>query len=244
MLSRLRPPRRRASVALLTLVVIVCASATAFAQLDPLLFVKRVPPTVIVVFDTSLRMLDDGAGNVYDPSFYSTTADAPVMGRSRTSTRARRKRTGASTRNFQYDSMLGGRYVADSITAVPAVWDPANALTSNAAGRHRLHGSDQIRHREERPRGGCDRQFQQLHALGPRQAAPGQRRNGASRRTATSPCASPTRRRSTSATRRPATAGPRSSASTRRASARRTRRSSCRSARPWFSRPTTRPPAC
>ena len=80
LLSKLRHTRRRASVALLTLVVIVCASATAFAQLDPLLFVKRVPPTVIVIFDTSLRMLDDGAGNVYDPNFYSTTADAPVMG--------------------------------------------------------------------------------------------------------------------------------------------------------------------
>ena len=66
-------------MALLTLVVTICASATAFAQLDPLLFVKRVPPTVIVIFDTSFRMLDDGAGNVYDPSFYSTTADAPVM---------------------------------------------------------------------------------------------------------------------------------------------------------------------
>ena len=45
-------------------------STTAFAQLDPLLFIKRVPPTVIVVIDTSMRMLEDGSGNFYDPNFY------------------------------------------------------------------------------------------------------------------------------------------------------------------------------
>ena len=50
-------------------------SSTAFAQLDPLLFVKRVPPTVILVVDTSLRMLEDGAGRYYDPNTYSTGAD-------------------------------------------------------------------------------------------------------------------------------------------------------------------------
>ena len=49
-------------------------SATASAQLDPLLFVKRVPPTVIIVVDTSLRMLEDGNGNYYDPVvYYSST---------------------------------------------------------------------------------------------------------------------------------------------------------------------------
>ncbi len=132
LLSKLRHTRRRASVALLTLVVIVCASATAFAQLDPLLFVKRVPPTVIVIFDTSLRMLDDGAGNVYDPNFYSTAADAPVMGAFPNINTGTTKTYRRVYSNFQYDNMLGGRYVADSITAVPAVWDPANALTSNA----------------------------------------------------------------------------------------------------------------
>ena len=109
LLSKLRHTRRRASVALLTLVVIVCASATAFAQLDPLLFVKRVPPTVIVIFDTSLRMLDDGAGNVYDPNFYSTTADAPVMGAFPNINTGTTKTYRRVYRNFQYDNMLGGR---------------------------------------------------------------------------------------------------------------------------------------
>ena len=56
-------------------------STTAFAQLDPLLFIKRVPPTVIVVFDTSLRMLEDGNGNFYDPNFYVVANDAGGDGR-------------------------------------------------------------------------------------------------------------------------------------------------------------------
>jgi hypothetical protein len=119
-------------VGLLTLAATVFASATAFAQLDPLLFVKRVPPTVIVVFDTSLRMLDDGNGNIYDPNFYSTTADAPVMAAFPNINTATTKTYRRVYRNFQYEA-AGGRYVADSIAAVPAVWDPANALTSNAA---------------------------------------------------------------------------------------------------------------
>jgi len=55
-------------------------SATVMAQLDPLLFMKRVPPTVIVVMDTSLRMLEDGNGNFYDPNFYKVADDPTVMG--------------------------------------------------------------------------------------------------------------------------------------------------------------------
>ena len=58
----------------------VCWSVTVTAQLDPLYFMKRVPPTVIVVMDTSLAMLEDGAGNFYDPSFYKVADDPTVMG--------------------------------------------------------------------------------------------------------------------------------------------------------------------
>ena len=53
-------------------------TATASAQLDPLLFVKRVPPTVIIVFDNSFRMMEDGSGFYYDPITYNVAADAPV----------------------------------------------------------------------------------------------------------------------------------------------------------------------
>ena len=63
----------------MALALTLWGSATAFAQLDPLLFIKRVPPTVIIVVDSSLRMLEDGNGRWYDPNFYSTTADPAVM---------------------------------------------------------------------------------------------------------------------------------------------------------------------
>ena len=64
LLSRLR---RRVGAGFLGLVAVLLWSTTASAQLDPLLFIKRVPPTVIIVMDTSLQMLEDGSGNFYDP---------------------------------------------------------------------------------------------------------------------------------------------------------------------------------
>ena len=107
------------------------ASTTAFAQLDPLLFIKRVPPTVIVVFDTSMRMLEDGNGNWYDPNFYRVSDDLAVMPAflniNTTTTKTYRR----VYRNLQLGSS-GAKYTADTIAATPAVWDPANALTSNA----------------------------------------------------------------------------------------------------------------
>ena len=71
--------RRSRAAVLFTLLLTFWWSSTASAQLDPLLFIKRVPPTIIVVFDTSLRMLDDGSGNFYDPNFYRVADDAAVM---------------------------------------------------------------------------------------------------------------------------------------------------------------------
>jgi hypothetical protein len=65
-----------------TMLVAVCA-APAAAQLDPLLFVKRVPPNVIILVDTSMRMLEDGNGYYYDPREYQTSQDtnaATVLG--------------------------------------------------------------------------------------------------------------------------------------------------------------------
>ena len=51
---------------------------TASAQLDPLLFVKRVPPTVVIAFDTSFAMLEDADGNYYDPNTYMVADDPTV----------------------------------------------------------------------------------------------------------------------------------------------------------------------
>jgi hypothetical protein len=124
---------RRAASACLAAAVVACWSATVSAQLDPLLFLKRVPPTVIVVMDTSLRMLEDGEGNFYDPNFYRTADDPAVVATAfpglnpLTTTTYRR-----IVRNRQ-NAASPGRHTADSITAVPAIWDPAAPLTSNNA---------------------------------------------------------------------------------------------------------------
>jgi hypothetical protein len=129
----MRRARRGAATVALAIAAMIWSSATAFAQLDPLLFVKRVPPTVIVVVDTSFRMLDDGSGNIYDPSFYSTTADPGVMPSFPNINAGTTKTYRRIYKNLQYDgAVLGGRYTADAISAVPAVWDPADALTSNS----------------------------------------------------------------------------------------------------------------
>ena len=105
-------------------------STTAFAQLDPLLFLKRVPPTVIVVFDTSMRMLEDGSGNWYDPNFYRVSDDPGVMPAFPSINPATTKTYRRVYRNLQVVA-APGKYTADTIAATPAVWDPANALTSN-----------------------------------------------------------------------------------------------------------------
>ena len=128
-----RPVRRRAGgAALLATIVAFFWSTTAFAQLDPLLFIKRVPPTVIVVFDTSMAMLEDGSGSFYDPNFYVVTDDAAVMPAFPNINTATTRTYRRVYRNLQ-SSASPGKYTADIIAATPAVWDPANALTSNAA---------------------------------------------------------------------------------------------------------------
>src|SRR6476620_2223112 len=101
------------------------------AQLDPLYFMKRVPQTVIVVMDTSLRMLEDGNGNFYDPNFYKVADDPAVMGAFAAVGTAKTYRR--IYKNLQY-AASPGKYTADSISAVAAAWDPANPLTSADAG--------------------------------------------------------------------------------------------------------------
>ena len=116
LLSRLR---RRAGAGFLGLVAVLLWSTTASAQLDPLLFIKRVPPTVIIVMDTSLQMLEDGSGNFHDPGTYSTAADPAVMGafsNINPSTTAWYRRV---FRGMSYDP-APGRYVASTIAASPA----------------------------------------------------------------------------------------------------------------------------
>ena len=124
--------RRSRAAVLFTLLLTFWWSSTASAQLDPLLFIKRVPPTIIVVFDTSLRMLDDGSGNFYDPNFYRVADDAAVMSAFPNINVATTKTYRRVYRNL-VNASSGVRFTADSIAATAAVWDPANALTSNNA---------------------------------------------------------------------------------------------------------------
>ena len=123
--------RRGGATALLAVLVSFWWSTSAFAQLDPMLFIKRVPPTVIVVFDTSLRMLEDGSDNFYDPNFYVVSDDAGAMAAFPTiggATKTYRR----VYRNLQ-NAASPGKYTADAMQGTAAVWDPANALTSNNA---------------------------------------------------------------------------------------------------------------
>ena len=66
--------RRLAPALLLALAGTLAVVPPAAAQLDPLLFLKRSKPNVILVVDTSHRMLYDGAGAYYDPADYATTS--------------------------------------------------------------------------------------------------------------------------------------------------------------------------
>jgi hypothetical protein len=60
---------RRAARAAAALIVLAAADP-AFAQLDPLLFLKRTQPNVVFVVDTAERMQSDADGTYYDPAEY------------------------------------------------------------------------------------------------------------------------------------------------------------------------------
>lgn len=116
---RLRPaPARRRATALVCVAITCWWTATASAQLDPLLFVKRVPPTVIIVVDTNLRMLEDGNGGFYDPVDYLVSNDSTV---------ATALGVGAATRyrriysNLLYENVQDAttKFEATTITGVP-----------------------------------------------------------------------------------------------------------------------------
>jgi hypothetical protein len=124
--------RRSGATVLLAVLVTLWWSSTASAQLDPLLFIKRVPPTIIVVMDTSVRMLEDGSGNFYDPNFYVVSDDAAAMLSFPSISSATTKTYRRTFSNLQY-AASPGKYTANSIAATAAAWDPANALTSNSA---------------------------------------------------------------------------------------------------------------
>ena len=102
---------------------LLAAPTPAFAQLDPLLFLKTSPtstntlqPNVIIAVDTSQRMQFDSADTYYDPATYARTLAAHEVAlgldASNTSTRYLRKYLG-----FRYQSS-GDKYGATKIEAV------------------------------------------------------------------------------------------------------------------------------
>ncbi|HXG71167.1 MAG TPA: hypothetical protein VNJ04_11240, partial [Gemmatimonadaceae bacterium] len=114
-----RTGRRLTTV--LTLALICWWTATTAAQLDPLLFVKRVPPTVIIVLDTGLRMLEDGDGFYYDPVTYTTANDTPVataLGVTTLSLTYRRRYKSLTYENVQDAST---KFEATDILATPSL---------------------------------------------------------------------------------------------------------------------------
>jgi len=97
--------------------MVVGLANQAVAQLDPLLFLKRVPPNVIIVLDTSFRMLDDGEGDYYDPHTYTSSGTDLV--RSRSALQRHRYRRRFTKLTFNSSVTGAGRYSAETIVVVP-----------------------------------------------------------------------------------------------------------------------------
>jgi hypothetical protein len=111
---------RQIATSLTAAAAVLWWSATPSAQLDPLLFIRRVPPTVILAVDTSLRMLEDGTGRYYDPNTYSVVLDPPVstaFGLSALTSSTYRR----IYHNLQYESVQDAstKFETTDITAVP-----------------------------------------------------------------------------------------------------------------------------
>jgi hypothetical protein len=104
---------------------LLAAAGPAQAQLDPLLPIKRVPPTVIIVFDTSFRMLDDGNGNYYDPYTYRVAGDPVAAAAGVTGRWYRRiyrglRLTSAETSKYETATVVG---VSDASAGFSTFWD-------------------------------------------------------------------------------------------------------------------------
>ena len=95
---------------------------TAAAQLDPLLYLKRTKPTVLIAVDTGNRMQRDTNGDYLDDNVYvrlqgaaTTWEDALGINDGNTSSNYRRKYVGL----FNTDSSISGdRFAADHIAIV------------------------------------------------------------------------------------------------------------------------------
>jgi hypothetical protein len=117
-LSASRCRRLLSASSVVTLFGATFAPSPVFAQLDPLLFLKRVPPTVIVVLDTSFRMLDDGQGNYHDPQIYAVSGD-PVASQIGIVGATSYRRVYVNLQ-FSADQSATSKYTATTITGIPS----------------------------------------------------------------------------------------------------------------------------
>jgi Neisseria PilC beta-propeller domain len=109
-------------------------TTSASAQLDPLLFLKRVPPTVIIAVDTSFQMQTDVNGDYYDPNFYLTDDDPLVANALGIGALGPAESYRRVYRNIQYEGTqdANSKFIADRIVATPMLWNPSNPATANA----------------------------------------------------------------------------------------------------------------
>ena len=109
------------------------------------------PPTVIIVLDTSLRMLEDGNGNFYDPNFYKVSDDLAVMPAFPNIDTVTTKTYRRTYTNLQYASsgqVLGGLHHRDG--GGVGSGEPADVERRR---RRRLSRSHPLQHCEARRRG-------------------------------------------------------------------------------------------
>ncbi|HEX5214325.1 MAG TPA: hypothetical protein VFV98_02620 [Vicinamibacterales bacterium] len=126
---------RSRHAAFFTLAALFAVAAPALAQVDPLIALKRLPPNVIVVVDTSFRMLDDGNGNVYDVKTYTKTDDNTVA--SALGVSAAQYRRIYQNLLFETTQTASSKYTATDIIAVPSTasnystfWSPTRFETA------------------------------------------------------------------------------------------------------------------
>ena len=135
-------PVRRGAFAALLLGVMVGWPATASAQLDPLLFLKRSMPTVTTVqhranvllaVDTAPRMQYDADGHFYDPADYARGAVYdPVLGVSAANT------VGRYRRKYHNLTWSGGGPQKFDTTQISIVGDAQGAAYTNFYAKSRL----------------------------------------------------------------------------------------------------------
>jgi hypothetical protein len=114
-----RAAARAAAIAAACLAAIAATATPAFAQLDPLLFLKTTKPNVLLVVDTANRMQRDANGDYHDPFVYPRAGQPwePVLGVTAANAAAAYRRKYVGLRNLD-TSLSADKFAATTITSV------------------------------------------------------------------------------------------------------------------------------